>query len=111
MAILTFRPHKLRILSQSEGYEDEDGNWHEGDSVWSEPIACDAVPNGSGNERTFEDGVKRGYSYTVHLPNYPKSMPDLEMGDIVRITLYNDKEREFEIKGFHRYQLKAKAWV
>lgn len=110
MALLTLQPHTISFCIHQPSYEDEDGNLHVGESTWTKPLKCDAVMNGNGNERTFEDGVKRGYSYTIHMPHYPKDMRDLEIGEIIRLNL-GGKVQEFEIKGFHRYQLQVKAWV
>ena len=56
----------------------------------------------------FEDGIVRKYSYTVYLPNNCK---DFAIGDRVRISLLGEVKREFEVKGFHRWQHQCKIWV
>ncbi|WP_130893067.1 hypothetical protein [Paraprevotella xylaniphila] len=108
MSVVDFKPHKLQYLVATPGYDDENGNYHEGESHWEGNIPCDAVPNGKAEERTFEDGVVRKYSYTIYLPSNSKSFA---IGDRVRISLLGGIEREFEVKGFHHYQKQCKLWV
>lgn len=108
MSVLNFKPHKLQYLMATPGYDDEDGNYHEGKSHWEGNIPCNAVPNGKAEERTFEDGVVRKYSYTVYLPS---DCRQFDIGDRVKIILLGGIEREFEVKGFHRYQKQNKLWV
>lgn len=108
MSVVNFKPHNLQYLVATPGYDDENGNYHEGEKHWEGNIPCDAVPNGKAEERTFEDGVVRKYSYTVYLPSNSKSFV---IGDRVRIVLLGGIEREFEVKGFHRYQKQCKLWV
>jgi hypothetical protein len=97
----------LSYLSQTDGYEDGNGDYHEGTSEWRGYIPCNAVPAGKAAERTFEDGKVRAYSYTVNL----NTEIDFQIGDRVRIEFLNGKVREFGVKGFHRYQLQCKMWV
>lgn len=108
MSVLEFKPHRLEYLVTSPGYEDEEGNYHPGESTWEGDIECDAVPSGKSEEMTFEDGIVRKYSYTVYLPNNCK---DFAIGDRVRISLLGEVKREFEVKGFHRWQHQCKIWV
>lgn len=110
MAVLKIKPHRLSYLVTSPGYEDENGDYHEGESHWSEEsIRCDAVPaTGEAAEREFEDGVVRKYSYTAYLP---ADCPDFEIGDRVKLHLLGGVERVFEVKGFQRWQLQCKMWV
>lgn len=108
MAILSFRKDLIGLYISTEGYEDERGDYIPGLTQFSSFIECDAEPNGRGVQRTFEDGVTRSYSYTVHLnPN----CPEFTFGDKVRIRLKDGHEFDAEVLGFHRYQLKAKLWV
>ena len=67
MAILSFRKDSISRLIESEGYEDENGDWHEGECRWDDELPCDAEPSGEAATRTFDDGVTKAYSYTVHL--------------------------------------------
>lgn len=109
MAVLNMKPHTLRYLIVGSGYEDENGDYHAGKSSWSETsIHCDAVPAGRANEVAFEDGVVKRYSYTVYLP---KDCKEFKLGDRIRICLFGEIEREFEVKGFHRYQHQCKMWI
>lgn len=108
MSVLNFKPHRLSFLVVEGGYEDENGDYHPGTSQWVGNEECDAVPNGKAEERTFEDGTVSGYTYTVFLkPN----CREFSKGERVKIKLYGGIEREFEVKGFHRYQHQAKIWV
>nr|DAK96502.1 MAG TPA: hypothetical protein [Caudoviricetes sp.] len=108
MAVANRNPHRLQYLVAVPGYEDENGNYHAGSSEWKGSIPCDAVPSGKAEERKFEDGVVRSYSYTVCLPS---NCHTFTIGDRVKIMLLGGIEREFEVKGFHRYQLQCKIWV
>ena len=108
MAILQFRKDKIAIYKTTEGYEDERGDYHPGSQILGKFVECDAEPNGSGQTKTFEDGVVRSYSYTVHLN---PDCPEYAIGDKVRLSLENGRTFDMQVAGFHRYQLKAKLWV
>lgn len=101
-------PHTLSYLVASEGYEDDNGDWHEGESGWSEPIKCHAVPAGKANEITFADGTTSTYSYTVG--RLAPDCREFQIGEKVKLNVLGI-EREFTVKGFHRYQLQSKLWV
>lgn len=109
MAVLTLKPHKLQYMVVEEGYEDSNGDYHAGSSHWEGDISCDAVPaNGKSNEIQFDDGIVRRYSYIVYMSS---SERHFSVGERVKITLLNGVEREYEVKGFQRYQLQSKLWV
>lgn len=108
MAVLDRNPHHLSYLITTPGYEDDNGDYHEGGSHWDGCVPCDAVPSGKAEEKEFEDGVTRRYSYTVHLPGDCRTFT---IGDRVKISLLGGVEREFDVKGFHRLQLQCKMWV
>lgn len=108
MAVLNRKTHRLSYLVSGSGYDDENGDYHPGSSEWKGAIPCDAVPAGKAEQREFEDGVVRSYSYTVYLPS---DCHTFTIGDRVKINLIGEIEREFEVKGFHRYQLQCKIWV
>lgn len=109
MSVLNLKPHRLSYLVVSNGYEDENGDYHEGESRWEGVIPCDAVPSsGQASERQFEDGVSRAYSYVVYMGTDVKHFC---VGEKVRITFLGGIEREFDVKGFQRYQLQCKLWV
>ncbi len=108
MAVLKVKPDRLSFLVPGKGYEDENGDYHPGESTWEDYIHCDAVSSGKSAERTFEDGVIRSYSYEVTLPACSK---DFAIGDRVKILFYGGIEREFEVKGFDRKQHQCKLWV
>ena len=108
MSVLQLKPHRLSYLITEGGYTDTNGDYHKGASRWEGNIRCDAVPAGASNEMQFEDGVTRRYSYTVYLP---KDCREFAVGDRVKLFLYNGIVREYDVKGFHRYQMQCKLWV
>ena len=42
--ILDDRPHKLQYLITAPGYEDKNGDYHQGESRWEGDIPCRNVP-------------------------------------------------------------------
>lgn len=108
MAVLNRHPHRLQYLISTLGYEDENGDYRPGEEHWEGDIPCDVVPSGKAEEKEFEDGVVRSYSYTVYLSANCRTFT---IGDRVKIKMLGGIEREFNVKGFHRYQLQCKIWV
>jgi hypothetical protein len=108
MSVLNLTPHKLARLIETEGYEDENGDYHEAEGAWSEDIPCRAVPNGKASTVTFDDGTTRAYSYTVYLPADVRAFA---LGDKVRLELMDGEQTTYTVLGFHRYQYKSKLWV
>ena len=128
MSVLQLKPHRLSYLVEEGGYTDTNGDYHKGTSRWEGNIRCDAVPAGASNEMQFEDGVTRKYSYTIYLP---KDCRSFAVGEKVKISFsklitrdvngqlrlanrkvrFINKDYEFDVKGFHRYQMQCKLWV
>lgn len=108
MSVIDLIPHTLSYLIVSDGYEDDNGDWHEGKSEWSEPMKCHAVPAGRANEITFADGTTSTYTYTVG--RLSPDCREFQIGEYVMLNV-NGVERRFQVKGFHRYQLQSKIWV
>lgn len=109
MAVITIKPHILQYKVFSEGYEDQNGDYHEGTERWGDCIPCDAVPaSGKSSEIRFDDGRVMKYSYTVYLN---ADVRDFSVGEIVRIRLLGGNVREFDVKGFQRWQMQCKLWV
>mgnify|MGYP000088476694 FL=1 len=106
--ILDDRPHRLQYQVTTPGYEDENGDYHEGESHYEGDIPCRHVPSGKAEEKEFEDGVVRKYSAVVRLDT---DCREFSIGDRIKLILLGGIEREYEVKGFHRYQLCAKLWV
>lgn len=106
--MLDDRPHKLKYLVTTPGYEDANGDYHPGTPDFAGDIPCRNVPSGKAEEREFEDGVVRTYSSTVRLD---VDCREFSIGDRVKLFLPNGITREYEVKGFHRYQTYAKLWV
>lgn len=108
MSVISLIPHTLRYLTVIDGYEDENGDWHEGTEEWSEPIPCHAVAAGQANIIAYADGTTATYSYTVG--RLAPDSREYKVGEKVRLDILGI-EREFQVKGFHRYQLQSKIWV
>lgn len=109
MPLVSFRPHTLRIVSDSGGYYSQNGDWNPEEPDLSEPIPCRYEPNGRANTIQIGEGESYVYSYMVYLY---RDCPEIVFGQ--RINLYKaDGELlgQFQCKGFHRGQLNSKVWV
>ena len=107
MSVLKFKPNSLQYKIVEPGYTDEKGDFHKGESHWSDDIECDAVPNGKADTNESTDGDTNSYSFVVYLP---VSVKDFQFGEIVRLNRYG-VIYELQVKGFHRYQKQVKIWV
>lgn len=107
MAVLQRYTCSLRYAVEADGYEDENGDYHPGGSHYEGNLPCDVVPSGNASERSFEDGVIRSYSYTVHLK---ANAPSFTIGDRVEVSMLDDV-KQFTVKGFQRNQLSCIIWV
>lgn len=109
MATISLNPHSIQYQIGGEGYEDEFGNYHDGNSEWVTIENCDIVPNGEARTITITDGTQKEYSYTIYLP---KDCRDFKLGEKVRLMFFGKmSEKEYSVLGFHRYQLQAKMWI
>lgn len=109
MPVLNFTPHWL-WTQDTEGYEDAKGNYHAGSGKWKKYLKCDIVPAGQAKELPLPDGSTRTYTYVIHV--YDRKCRDFELGELIRLTRFGkDDGREYEVVGFHRYQLQCKIWV
>lgn len=106
--ILDDRPHKLKYLVTTLGYEDDNGDYHEGESHYEGDIPCRHVSSGKAEEKEFEDGVVRKYSAIIRLD---ADCRGFAIDDKVKLFLLGGIEREYKVKGFHRYQTHCKLWV
>ena len=106
--ILDHRPHRLQYQVTTPGYEDDNGDYHEGKSRYVGCIPCRHVPNGKAEEREFEDGVVRKYSAVIRLD---ADCREFAIGDKIKLSLLGGIELEYKVKGFHRYQRCTKLWV
>ena len=110
MAIVSFRPHKMRIVHKGEGAYDSNGDWVEGQATYSDYIPCRYEPNGSAQTITLPDGTIYKYTFTVYMCVNPAQM--VRYGDVIELTSQDGIVRgEFSVKGFHRGQLDMKVWV
>lgn len=108
MSVIELKPHLLSYLVTCKGYEDDNGDWHEGREEWSEGIRCHATGAGSANTIAYSDGTTSKYSYTVG--RLPKDIREFQVGERVRLNILGE-EKEFTVKGFQRFQLQSKLWV
>ena len=108
MAVINLTPHSLKRLVVHTGYEDENGDWHKGYEMWGDPVSCHAVAAGKANEIAFPDGTTAIYSYTVG--RLSPDCPEFSIGERVLLDIFGI-EKEYQVKGFHRYQLQSKIWV
>lgn len=108
MAVIEFKKCRLSYLVTAPGHEDENGDYHSGETRWESDIECNVVPVGSANEIKFDDGSVKVCAYTVSLPTDCKHF---SIGDRVRIKMLDGNMREFEVKDFKPYQLQCKMWI
>lgn len=107
--ILDAYPYTLQYKTvSSSGTEDDNGDFHPGTDEFVGNIKCNAVPSGQSNEKLFEDGVARTYSYIIEARVDCK---DFSIDDSVKLILLDKTERVYKVKGFHRYQHSCKIWV
>lgn len=110
MALVSFRPHCLHVISKGEGAYDSRGDWIESPERVAACVPCRYEPNGAAQTITLQDGTAYRYSYTVYLNVDPSLV--IRYGDIVEL-FSQDKTSvgRYEVKGFHRGQLDMKVWV
>lgn len=110
MALVSFRPHSLRLYRKGQGSYNTIGDWVENAEVIRDNVPCRYEPNGAARTITLQDGKEYAYSYMVYLNVDPNLI--IKYGDI--IELFSQERRSmgrFEVKGFHRGQLDMKVWV
>lgn len=109
MSVINLIPHTLRYCIVIDGYEDENGDWHEGSEEWSEPIKCHAVhSSGAANAIAFPDGTTAIYSYMIE--RLKPNCREFEIGEKIKLNIFGT-EREYQVKGFHRGQIQSRLWV
>lgn len=108
MSVINLIPHRISFLETEPGYEDDNGDWHEGEERWGESIPCHAVGGGKANTITYADGTTSTYTYTVG--RLPKDMREVSKGERVKLEILGI-ESEFTVKGFLRLQLQSKIWL
>lgn len=107
--MVSFRPHRLKYEVVTEGYEDENGDYHEGESHFEGDIECRYERDGKPTEYAFDDGTTAVSHYIVYLD---KDCKVFNRGDVIR--LYDEKGELFTEKRvleFSRGQLNARLWV
>lgn len=108
--LVSFRPHRLQYQVTTEGYQDENGDYHEGESHFEGDIPCRYEPNGGeAKVYVFDDGTTSVYRYIVYLNNNCKNF---KYNDVIKLFDKNGKEIiQAKVLGFQRGQLNAKLWV
>ena len=109
--MVSFRPHKLRIVTKGGGAYDARHDWKEGEPSYSEYIPCRYEPNGAAQTIVLPDGSAYQYSYTIYLSVNPAI--SIQYGDLIELTSQDGIviAKELEVRGFHRGQLNMKVWV
>lgn len=109
MPVLNLAAHWLGYLQETEGHDDDNGDFVPGSKAWVDYYCkCDVVPAGKANTIPIADGQVETYSYTIY--NLPTNCREFKYGDTVRIKMFGTI-KEFKVLGFHRYQLQCKMWV
>ena len=109
MSILSMKPHKLFTSYITDGYEDENGYYHEGTEEWSEYMKCDIVPaSGKKDVITYEDGREQAYQYTLYLDT---DCRDFVYGERVKMLYFGKETTVYKVLGFSRFQHQCKIYV
>ena len=109
MSVLDIKPHWLYVYNKSDGYEDEDGHYHEGAARWVRYSKCDVVPASIGkNTIQYDDGRVESYSYTIYLTTKAR---DFSYGERVRLHRFGEDSPVYKVMGFQRYQKQCKLYI
>lgn len=99
----------LQVQLVTEGYEDGHGDWHEGETSWGEPIACDAQPQqGKAASITLSDGTRYQYQYII---TADADTPIIPVNTKVLLTCMGQPAQELVVRGMHRFNTIAQIWV
>lgn len=109
MAVIDVHPHTIKYFDESEGYVDERGDYHEGESTCIGEIKCKAVPtSGQPNIVTFDDGSAKKVSWVCY---FDPQDHFFEFGNKIVLSLTHGMEKEYRVAGFVPYQLRHKLWL
>ncbi len=109
MGVFRRTPCFLHTSATEEGYVDENGHWHNGETAYERYVPCDVVPAGAAETRDFGDGITRTYSYSVWI--YDLKCRHIDAGEKVKVEKDGHISKEFVVKGFHRYQTYCILWI
>lgn len=109
MSLLDFHESKLYRQNKTDGYVDENGDYHPSESSWEFVCKCDAVPAGEAAKVITQDGQIETYSYVIY--NIPGRTKKFEYGDTIKLVHIGDETAILKVKGFHRYQYQCKIWA
>lgn len=109
MGVLDFRPHSLYYEETTEGYYDDEGDYHPGSSEWKFCCRCGAQPPARENSQLqIPDGRIEVFDLTLTMP---AEVRYFEYGERVRMKMFNDPEKTYTVVGFDRYQHFSKLYV
>lgn len=98
----------IQRLVVADGYEDERGDYHEGETRLDDvKIECLANISSQPTTRTFDDGVSRVYQFTVFTAPNER---EFEVGEHVRLTRLG-KTYDLDVVGFAPYNLQNQIWL
>ena len=103
MGILDFEAYWLEYLQEeTEGYYDDNGDYHPGEEVWMPFGRVNAAPPSGPNTVTLPDGHTDTFSFSIHIHN-PRCR-QFHCGEKIRLTNPYGEKYELTVKGFMRYQ-------
>lgn len=108
--IVSFRPHTLSYQITTEGREDENGDFHPGETSFAGEIPCRCEPNGGKAEViVFDDGTTSVYRYIIYMD---RDCKEFKKDEKVRVSRKDGSVLvEAKVLGFQRGQLNARIWV
>lgn len=116
MAVIKLRQFKFSYLRVTEGHNDENGDWVNGEEEWVDDVECDVTTAaqsgraGTMTTRQYPDGEAEWNTYSISLDkDYPHTF---ERGEKIRITHPNNEKVEYlTVQGSKRLELQLKVWV
>ena len=107
MGILDFEAYWLEYQQEeTEGYYDDNGDYHPGEEVWLPFGRVNAAPPSGPNTITLPDGHTDTFSFSIHIHN-PRCRAFLH-GEKIRLTNAYGEKYELTVKGFMRYQTECR---
>jgi len=102
------RRHTLFVEKETDGYEDEDGNYHKGTTEWVGGWQCDAVPTTKSTDVMYEDGEAHHYTFICYLS--PKYNAEIDKGQKAMI-LREGHEYVLKVITTRAYKHQLKVYI